>query len=213
MLDKLTLVIGNKNYSSWSLRPWLVLKAISVPFSEIRIALRQPDSKSQILHHSPAGRVPVLKDGDFAIWDSLAICEYLADRFPEAGLWPDDIMMRAQARSISAEMHSGFSELRTDMPMDIRSHLTKDVSPATAIDIERILVIWANCRNSVKTEEPFLFGKFSIADAMFAPVVTRFQTYGVALDPISMAYSKAILDLPAMQEWSAAAKTERETIS
>lgn len=211
-MDKLTLVIGNKNYSSWSLRPWLAMKVAEIPFAEIKVLLRQPDSKSEILKHSPSGYVPALKAGNLTIWDSLAICEYLAEKFPEANLWPEDPEARARARTVSAEMHSGFSDLRGHMPMDIRSHIKRDVPPAVAANIARIQEIWVDCRGRVKSTDPFLFGHFTIADAMYAPVVTRFQTYGVAVDAISAAYAKAVLDLPAMQEWSAAAMAEKETI-
>ncbi|MGH8729127.1 MAG: glutathione S-transferase family protein [Burkholderiales bacterium] len=209
----MTLVIGNKNYSSWSLRPWLLLKQAEIAFEEIRIPLYTAESRARILAYSPSGKVPVLLDGDVKVWDSLAIAEYLAERFPEKQLWPEDAEARAQARSISGEMHSGFSNLRTHMSMNCRRHLpgkgrTSDVER----EIGRIIEIWENCRARSR-EGPFLFGAFSIADAMYAPVVLRFQTYAVRLPPIASRYAQEILALPAIQQWLTQAKAETEIIA
>jgi len=208
-MSSLTLVIGNKNYSSWSLRPWLILKIAGIPFEEILIPLYQRDSKVNILVHSPAGRVPVLKSDETAIWDSLAIAEYLAGSFPDAGLWPSNVEARARARSVSAEMHSGFAALRDHMPMDLRNQSPGDgMGPGVADDIGRIIDIWTDCRHQFGGGGDFLFGRFSIADAMFAPVVGRFRTYGVDLPDVCQAYSDTIWSLPEMAEWVAAAHDE-----
>jgi glutathione S-transferase len=205
----LTLLIGNKNYSSWSLRPWLALKATGAPFREELVALGQPDTQARIRHYSPAGRVPVLRDGDVTVWESLAICEYLAERFPASGLWPADRAARALARSISSEMHAGFAALRREMPMDIRARLAgRTVSAEAAADIERVKAIWRDAIARFGGQGPFLFGRFSIADCMYAPVATRFVTYGVPLDPVSDGYVRSIMDHPAMREWCAAAAAE-----
>ncbi|MGF7172609.1 glutathione S-transferase family protein [Azospirillum doebereinerae] len=208
-MTELTLLIANKAYSSWSLRPWLALKQAGLPFREILVPLRQPDTAARIRAHSPSGRVPCLMDGERVVWDSLAICEYIAELAPAAGLWPDDAHARAVARSVSAEMHSGFASLRTTMTMDLkRDRPGEGLTPETAADIARIQALWADARTRFGQDGPFLFGRFSIADAMFAPVVGRFATYGVAVEPGTRAYMGAVLDLPAMQEWSAAAKEE-----
>ena len=209
----LTLVIGNKNYSSWSLRPWLALKTAGIPFDEIRIPLYQAGSKDKILVHSPSGKVPCLLDGKLAIWDSLAICEYVAETHPKANLWPVDPEARAVARSISAEMHSGFMALRGKLSMDIRLHATNTrYGPDVHRDIERITTIWRDCRFRYGAGGPFLFGAFSIADAMYAPVVTRFVSYGIHVDSFSEHYMQAVLALPAMQDWIHDALHETETI-
>lgn len=212
-MSKLTLVIGTKNYSSWSLRPWLALRVAGIPFDEVLIRLRQPQTREQILAHSPAGKVPILKDGDFTVWESLAILEYLADRFPGANLWPSDRQARAAARAVSTEMHAGFAPLRQQLPMDIRSRLPLEADEAARTDIARILDIWRDCRSRYGAGGRFLFGPFSAADAMFAPVVTRFRTYGVSLDPVARAYSEAVLALPAMREWETAASAESDVLT
>lgn len=214
-MTELTLVIGNKNYSSWSLRPWLALKQTGQAFREELVVLRQPDTKARILAHSAAGKVPVLKHGTIAVWESLAICEYLAETFPAARLWPADSAARAHARAISNEMHAGFAELRKNMPMDIRgdcrsesrAHLVRD-------EVERVCQIWREARErfGAKANGAFLYGAFTIADAMFAPVATRFRTYGVALDDICQRYLEAVLDWPAFREWEAAARAEAQAI-
>ena len=208
-MNPLTLVIGNKNYSSWSLRPWLLLRQAGTPFEEIRLALGRDD----LSKYSPSGLVPVLKHGALAIWDSLAIAEYLAEQFPEKELWPRDVEARAMARSVSAEMHSGFTHLRTHMNMNCRSHFPgKGMTPEVAKDIQRIQQIWQDCRSRFGDGGPFLFGAFSIADAMYAPVSFRFITYAVPLSPVAETYVRTLQDLPAMQEWLAAAKEESEVI-
>ena len=197
------LVIGNKNYSSWSLRPWIALKVLGVPFDEKRIALRRPETKAEILRHSPAGRVPVLEDGDTVVWDSLAILEYLAEKYPQ--LWPSDRAERAKARSIAAEMHSGFAALREHMSMNIRKRYAgKGRTPESMADAARIDEIWSQAKG------PFLFGAFGAADAMYAPVILRFRTYGVEVRKKS--YMDAMLALPAMREWIEAAEREPQAI-
>lgn len=210
-MDELTLVIGNKNYSSWSLRPWIIMKQVGLKFQEINITLYQPDSTEKIKQYSPSGRVPALIHDDLIIWDSLAICEYLAEMFPHLYWWPEDKNYRAVARSISAEMHSGFLDLRQNMPMNCRAKLPgQGLTPAVQQDIDRITSIWQECRHNFGQGGDFLFGQFTIADAFFAPVVMRFMTYDVKLDAISRDYTQAILGLPAMQEWLTAAKNENE---
>lgn len=212
-MAKLTLVIGNKNYSSWSLRPWLAMKQFGLEFDEIRIPLYTPESKEQLQQYSPSGKVPLLLHDSLTVWDSLAICEYLAEEFPALNWWPKDKVARAIARSISAEMHSGFQNLRQNMPMNCRaSRPGKGMTPEVQKDIERITAIWQNCRQNFGKSGTMLFGDFTIADAMFAPVVLRFITYDVKLDEDLRAYSEAILTLPAMQEWIKAAELEAETI-
>lgn len=197
------LVIGNYNYSSWSLRAWIALKTLGFHFDEKRIPLYGPGARAEILRHSPAGKVPVLIDGKAVVWDSLAILEYVAEK--NAKVWPTDTSDRARARSISAEMHSGFPHLRQHMSMNVRKRYPgKGRTPEVLDEIKRIDSIWAQAKG------PFLFGPFSGADAMYAPVVLRFRTYGVkAANP---AYYEAMLALPAMQTWIAAAEGEAESI-
>lgn len=208
-MPEFTIVLGNKAYSSWSLRGWLPLKLCGATFNEIIIPLRQNDSKERILKASAAGKVPVLKTADGPIWDSLAIAEYLAERFPEAGLWPEDVFARATARAVSAEMHSGFASLRSECSMDVCSHHPgHQLSEATGQDVERITAIWRNCRERFGSGGEFLFGKFCIADAFYAPVVSRFVTYDVTLDPVCSAYRNAVMSRPEMQEWIEAAHAE-----
>jgi len=206
----MTIYLGNKNYSSWSLRPWLVLKRTTITFDEVVIPLYQPGSRETILKYSPSGRVPALQHGSVTVWDSLAICEYLAESFPNFALWPQDSTARAAARAVSAEMHSGFGALRAQLPMNIRSSFPgRDLTPEAQADINRVMAIWRDCRSRFGDGKgPFLFGQFTIADAMFAPVVTRFRTYRTDLEREAEAYCAAILALPAMQEWLAAAKNE-----
>lgn len=206
------LIIGNKNYSSWSLRAWLALKQLGLAFEEERIALFEPGYKQRILGRSAAGKVPVLIDGPVVVWESLAIGEYLADRYPGLGVWPADPALRALARAVSAEMHAGFTELRTHMPMNIRaSHPGKGRTPAVLADIARIVAIWRDALG--RSGGPFLFGRFGFADAMYAPVVSRFLTYGVELDAQAAAYVERVWNLSAMQEWRAAALAETEVIA
>ena len=209
-----TLVIGDKNISSWSLRPWIALKACGIPFTEEGVRLRQPDSKAEILRLSPSGKVPVLKTPNGIVWDSLAILEYLAEHHPECRLWPQGAEARAAARSISAEMHAGFVTLRNDMSMDLLSRLpTPPMSAALETDIRRIVAIWHDARSRFGKGGPFLFGTFTNADAMFAPVATRFRTYGVDLarfgdDGTAAAYAAALLAMPAMADWTEGAVEE-----
>ena len=212
-MAEFTLVIGNKNYSSWSLRGWLMARIAGIEFEEVVIPLDLPETQAAIRKHSPSGRVPVLLHRGLAIWESLAIAEYLNDLKPEAGLWPPAAAARAHARSISTEMHAGFLELRNNMPMNIRaSYPGKGMTPAVRADIERITSIWRDCRKrfsgAFQNDDGFLFGAFGAADAMFAPVVTRFRTYGVKLDTDSDAYCNAVLAHPVMKEWIDAAKHE-----
>ena len=210
-MTELTLIIGNKNYSSWSLRPWLAMKQAGIDFTEIRIALDTPTTYQEIRRYSPAGKVPVLLHNQLTVWDSLAICEYVAECAPS--LWPQDRIARAVARSVSAEMHSGFINLRQNMPMDCRSRqCVIGINPALQADIDRITSIWHECRQQFGAGGDFLFGQFSIADAMFAPAVSRFITYGVQLDSVAQAYATAICELPAMQAWVEAAICEIESI-
>ncbi|AEV25094.1 glutathione S-transferase [Azospira oryzae PS] len=207
----LQLVIGNKNFSSWSLRPWLLLKQAGLPFREIPVRLRQADTKAQILAHSPSGKVPALIDGDLTVWDSLAICEYLAEKasLNHVDLWPADPKARAEARSVSAEMHSGFAALRQQMSMEVAaSRPGEGQTPEVLADIARIAALWTSCRERFAAAGPFLFGDFSVADAMYAPVAFRFHTYGVELPPLAAAYRDTLLALPAMQEWAAGARAE-----
>lgn len=211
-MSNITLVIGNKNYSSWSLRVWLTLKQAGVDFSEITIFLDTPNTHKDIRRYSPTGRVPVLLDGDLTVWDSLAICEYAADKFAK-WLWPENMEARAIARSISAEMHSGFPQLRQNMPMDCHSRYPGEGrKPEVEAEIDRIKTIWHECRKKYGADGAFLFGHFTIVDAMFAPVVSRFITYGVKLDSVEKNYANSILVLPAMQEWLAAAAEEGDSV-
>ena len=209
-MPDLTIYLGNKNYSSWSMRPWLVLKRTTVAFNEVVIPLYQPTSKATLLKYSPSGRVPALHHGSLTVWDSLAICEYLAEAFPAFDLWPKDPVARAVARAVSAEMHAGFQALRQHLPMNVRSSFPdRGVSPEVQADINRVMSIWRDCRTRFgQGRGDFLFGAFTIADAMYAPVVTRFRTYKVELEREAEAYCEAIMGLPAMQEWIAAARNE-----
>ncbi len=212
-MGDLTLIIGNKNYSSWSLRPWLVLRRAGLAFKELRIPLYQEESRERALRYSPTGKLPALLDGDIHVWDSLAIIEYLADTFPDAGIWPADPVSRAEARSISAEMHSGFEHLRQEFPMNCRVHLSEvPYSEAVAEDIERICAIWRSCRERFGSGGPFLFGAFSAADAVYAPVVLRYQSYGVKVGPVEQTYMDAVRALPDLQEWIDAGRLEEEII-
>jgi glutathione S-transferase len=207
MEDKISLVIGDKAWSSWSLRPWLAIKASKMAFREEQVRLRRPDTAAEIARHSPSGRVPVLKHGALTVWDSLAICEYLAELTPETGLWPKDAGARAAARAISAEMHSSFQALRNEFPMDLHARIGGRVpSEQARADIERVVSIWCEMRRRPRAAGPFLFGTFTIADAMYAPVATRFRTYGIDLaaygdDGSAASYAQTILAMPAMAEW------------
>jgi glutathione S-transferase len=206
----LTLVIGNKNYSSWSMRPWLALKACNIPFDEVSIPLYTGDhDKQRILKFTRSGKVPVLVDGDVTIWDSLAIIEYIAERFPEAQLWPEDAALRAHARSVSAEMHSGFMALRNECGMNLHRPVgAKALSTDARADIARIQESWAECRARYGKSGPYLFGAFSGVDAMYAPVVHRFRTYAIEVTPEVRAYMDTMMALPAFQEWTSAGLAE-----
>lgn len=202
------LYVGSKRYSSWSLRPYLALAQTGAAFECKTILLDQQDTKASIARVNPAGKVPVLHDGDLVVWDSLAICEYLAEQYPS--LWPADRAQRARARSISAEMHSGFAALRRDMSMDLCADKRgQGHTPEAMADAARVQQIWREALAASKG--PFLFGAFTIADAMFAPVTTRFRTYGVDLDQTCQAYVDAVAKLPAMQAWQADAEREPKT--
>lgn len=208
-MPELTLVVASKNYSSWSLRPYLALAHTGQPFHEVVVALDEPDTAAKIAQHSPSGRVPALRHGELLVWDSLAICEYLAETFPEARLWPQDREERAVARSVVAEMHSGFSALRQNMTMDMRARKPgQGRAPGVAEDIARIQALWNDCRARFGQGGAFLFGHFTIADAFYAPVVSRFVTYDVALDAVGKAYRDAVLELPAMKAWREAGQKE-----
>jgi glutathione S-transferase len=209
----LTLIIGNKNYSSWSMRPWVAMTAFNSPFHEVRILLDKPDTSSRIAEYSAAGRVPVLIAGEMTVWDSLAICEYLAEQFQEKHLWPQDVAARAMARSVCAEMHSGFGDLRSAMSMNIRASLPGRGRTAEAQgDIGRVCEIWEECLSRFGHHQ-FLFGDFSIADAFFAPVVMRFKTYGVSLAPALQAYCERVEAHPAVARWVREALAETEAAS
>jgi glutathione S-transferase len=206
----LKLVIGNKNYSSWSMRPWLALRANDIAFDEIFIPLYTGDAdKRRILDFTRSGKVPALIDGDVTIWDSLSIIEYAAERFPEAQLWPADRAQRAHARSISAEMHSGFMALRNECGMNLHRPIRAIALSADAqADIARIQQIWIECREAYGKFGPFLFGAFGAADAMFAPVVHRFRSYAIAVGPEAQAYMDTMMSLPAFREWTRAGLAE-----
>jgi glutathione S-transferase len=208
------LVIGNKAWSSWSFRPWLVMKHFRLPFEEVGVRLRQPDSKTRILAHSAAGKVPALLAGELLVWDSLAIIEFLADRHPEKSIWPVNPDARAIARSASAEMHSGFQALREHCPMDILARKPRgEFSEAAELNIRRIVELWRDCRRRFGGAGPFLFSEFSAADAMYAPVASRFRTYIPDLarfgdDGTAAAYVDAIFAMPEMAEWTEGARQE-----
>jgi glutathione S-transferase len=207
----LTLVIGNKNYSSWSMRPWVAMTAFGIPFHEVRVLLDQPDTAVKIAKYSASGRVPVLLAGEMQIWDSLAICEYLAEQFPEKNMWPEDVAARAMARSVSAEMHSSFAGIRSAMSMNIRMRFPgKGRTPGAQADIGRISEIWEECLARYGHQH-FLFGDFSIADAFFAPVVMRFETYGVMVAPALQAYCDRVRAHPAVAQWVQEAVAETES--
>jgi glutathione S-transferase len=204
-----TLVIGNRNYSSWSLRGWLAASQSGIAFETELVRLSEPGSHAALLSRSPAGRVPVLEHGERVVWDSLAIIEYLAELCPDAGLWPADPDARAMARSIAAEMHAGFAALRAQMPMNLRKALPgKGRGPGVADDIARIGAIWREARGRFGQDGAFLFGRYSAADAMYTPVAARFRTYGVELDATCQAYADAVLAWPAFLAWQADALEE-----
>lgn len=206
----LTLVIGNKNYSSWSMRPWIAMKAASIPFKEIVIPLYLPGSPEKILQYSPAGKVPILIDGDQTIWDSLAILEHLAERFPDKQLWPSDARARSHARAISAEMHGGFQPLRQHATMNLwLPPKPRPMPDEVLVNVRRIDALWSDCRARYGKGGNFLFSEtFGNADAMYAPVVARFHNYGLSVSPAARAYMDAVMAMPAWREWYDAAMKE-----
>lgn len=214
MSARYTLFVGNKDFSSWSLRPWLAMKMAKLPFAETPVVLRTPETKANILAHSPSGKVPALQIDEngksWTVWDSLAICETLAERHPDAlQWWPKDAAARAEARSIAAEMHSGFPDVRNILSMSIAARLpTPELNEAVQTQIARITALWSSALERFGKEGGFLFGPFGIADAFYAPVTTRFRTYGIALPPVAQAYAERVLALAPMLEWEAAAKAE-----
>jgi glutathione S-transferase len=205
----LHLLIGNKNYSSWSLRPWLAMKVAGIAFDEMVISLDAPDFKSRVTVVSGAGKVPALVDGGISVWESLAILEYLAEKFPTSGLWPREAWARAHARAAASEMHGGFGALRNQLPMNVRrpvkAHAVEDDAKR---DIARIDALWSECRARFGNEGPFLYGAFGAADAMYAPVVWRFHTYAVEVSAVAGAYMRHVMELPAWNEWREAALRE-----
>jgi glutathione S-transferase len=208
-MAEFTIYIGNKNYSSWSLRGWLMLKHTGAAFDDVVIPLSEPSTRATILRHSPSGKVPALRHGDHLVWDSLAIGEYLAELYPSARLWPEEMKARSVARAVSAEMHAGFAPLRAHLPMNMRSSFPdRGVTPEAQADINRVTALWRDCRSRFGAGGEFLFGHFTIADAMYAPVVSRFRTYKIALEEEAQRYADAIWALPALQEWLAAARNE-----
>lgn len=205
----LHLVIGNKNYSSWSFRPWLAMKVAGIAFQETVISLDARDFRPRLTALSGAGKVPVLIDSDIHVWESLAILEYLAEKFPSAALWPRDPRARPHARAIASEMHAGFLPLRRQLPMNMRRPVKpRALEPDAAANVERIDAIWNECRRRFGTGGPFLYGAFSAADAMYGPVVSRFHTYAVEISTVARAYMGAVMALPAWGEWLEAARSE-----
>jgi glutathione S-transferase len=210
----LTLVIGNRNYSSWSMRPWVLLRQLGIPFDEVKLRFHSPEWNAGIGRWSPSGLVPVLWRGDVAVWDSLAILETVADWYPDKGAWPAEPAARAFARSAAAEMHAGFRNLRAKMPMNIRARLPgKGMTPEVRGEIERIERLWTEARSRFGAGGDFLFGRFSAADAMFAPVVMRFATYGVACGTVAERYCHAIRAAHGVREWIEGALAETEFVA
>jgi glutathione S-transferase len=210
----LTLVIGNKNYSSWSMRPWVLMKQLGIPFDEVRLRFNSPEWNAHIERWSPSRLVPVLWRGDQSVWDSLAIMETLNEWYPDKAVWPRDDKARALARSAAAEMHSGFGDLRSRMPMNVRgSHPGKGMSPEVQANIDRIEQLWSEARSRFGADGPFLFGGFSAADAMYAPVVMRFKTYAPRLSPECARYCEAMLAAPGVRAWIGEALKEKEFVA
>jgi glutathione S-transferase len=205
----LKLVIGNKNYSSWSLRPWIAMKVAGIAFEEEVISLNAADFKPRVTTISGTGKVPALADGGVHVWESLAILEYLDEKYPHAQLWPADPAVRAHARAIAAEMHAGFVPLRRHLPMNMwRPVIRRELPPEAQSNVRRIEAIWTDCRARHGADGGFLFGRFGAADAMYAPVVSRFHTYAVEVGPVARAYMDAVMALPAWREWRTAALAE-----
>lgn len=211
-MEPLVLVIGNRNYSSWSLRPWLALRVSGLPFEVVRIPLYLEGSRDQLRGQSPTGLVPVLREGEVVVWESLAICERVAELAPDARLWPADPTARAVARSIATEMHGGFQRIRETLPMNFRGRARRcpPLDDATRVQVARVDSLWTLCRSRYGSGGPWLFGHFTIADAMYAPVVSRFRTYGVDLSSPARDYADACFDSPAMREWGDEAAREVE---
>lgn len=207
------LIIGNKNYSSWSLRPWILLREKNIPFKETKIPLYLEGSKKELLKYTPSGKVPSFIYDKLQVWDSLAICETIAELYPEKNCWPNDLESRAMARSISNEMHSGFSAIRNTLPMNCRKSMVfEPISAELQMEIDRILEIWRSCRTTNSTEGSFLFGSFTIADAMFIPIVLRFNSYGIKVGKLEQSYMNSMLELSALKEWIAEGIQETEVI-
>lgn len=210
----LKLVIANKLYSSWSMRPWLVLRAFAIPFEEIVIPLRQPDSRARVLEYSPSGKVPALIDGDQTIWESLAIIETIAESFPGMAIWPKDRDARAHARAISNEMHGGFQTIRQMCPMNLGArYKAPEMTDQLKANVDRLAAIWSEARQKFGKNGPYLYGGFSAADAMYAPVVTRLDSYSIAVDPETRRYMDTILRHPDVAAWRNAALKEPWTIA
>ena len=206
------LIIGNKNYSSWSLRPWLLLRHFNIEFEEIRIPLFSGDFENTLARYSDAGKVPVLHDAELVVWDSLAICEYISEQYLDGQGWPEDVTARAEARSASAEMHSSFMQVRERMPMNCRAQREIDFTDDMLTEINRIDALWQNLRTKYRSEGDWLCGGYSIADCMYAPMASRFHSYRPELSSTSEAYIQRLLDHPRMQLWYDEARAERETI-
>lgn len=212
-MSDLTLVIGNRNYSSWSLRAWLVLRAAGLKFTEVRLPLYTDRYRAEIKHYSPSGKVPVLIHGDTAVWDSLAIAEYIHELAPDMGLWPSDLGARARARSICAEIHSGFPEIKHHLPMNCRGRfIGKGHTEGVKREVVRVAAIWDETRSRYGGSGEFLFGSFGIADAMYAPLALRFQSYGISLSGEVAQYAASLLELPLIKSWSDQAREEEEVI-
>jgi glutathione S-transferase len=205
---KLTLVIGNKNYSSWSLRPWLAMAGRGIPFAEVLIPLDHANTKQQVLQYSPTGLVPALKYGNLMVWESLAIIEYVNDLHPEAALWPEDIEYRAIARALAAEIHTGYLALRQQCPMNLRRRAAGRITPTAEADVMRLVNYWRRFRLEAGGGGAFLFGEFGAIDAMFAPLATRIRSYEIPVDRVANEYIDAIYNLPAFQKWYQAAAAE-----
>ena len=213
-MSHLKLIIGNKKYSSWSMRPWLFLKHHGIVFDEVRIPLYTSTAAAELRQYSPSGLVPVLQHDDLTVGDSLAICEYIAEIYPHTQGWPQNSKIRALARAVSAEMHAGFSNLRSTLTTNLKARYHwQDCGEAVGGDIARIEAIWAQCRRDYGQSGPWLFGDFSIADVMYAPVATRFRTYNVPVSALSQKYIETVYALPAFQEWYSAAVNESEIIA
>lgn len=208
-----TLFIANKAYSSWSMRPWLLMASMGIPFEEVVIPMARPDSKKKMLKHSPVGKMPALKDGDVIVYESIAVIEYIAEKYPQKNIWPKNKAARALARSLSAEMHAGFQALRQHCPTVFRRPVkARELTPEAALDVARLESAFANTRKAYGRGGPFLFGKFTAVDAMFAPIVTRLHIYDIKVSKTTRAYMDAIMALPAYQAWIKDAAKEKWAI-